>query len=124
KLSDETLILADIAAKSIKQVETLLSKILQDHVPAVKVDPENIPKIAKDLVSGVWTHDHPITVEDAHKLGLPVKTGLPEEIYQLMYLYLHQSSASSSVQFIPIPYNPPVKVPPMAPASPGPATKP
>jgi ClpP class serine protease len=118
KLSDETLILADIAAKSIKQVEALLAKILSDHVPAVKVDPGNIPKIARDLVSGVWTHDHPITFEDAHKLGLPVKTGMPAEIYELMDLYPQQSSTAGSVQFIPVPYKPPVKLPPATPVPP------
>lgn len=104
KLSDETLIMADIAGKSLRQVEALLRKILLDHVPEVKVAPENIPAIAQALVSGVWTHDHPITVEDARQLGLPVKTGLPEEIYELMDLYPQSSSLSSSVQYIPLPY--------------------
>ena len=112
KLSDETLIMVDIANKSVRQVDALLRKILLDHVPEVKVQPENIPKIAQSLVSGMWTHDHPITVEDAQELELPVKTGLPEELYALMDLYPQASGTKSSVQYIPLPY----KIDPKTPA--------
>lgn len=104
KIADHTLILADIAAKSIKQVESLVRKILLDHTPAVKLDPERIPEIAENLVSGIWTHDYPITVEDASSLGLPVTTEMPAEVYQLMDLYPQPSAGKSSVQFIPAPY--------------------
>jgi ClpP class serine protease len=121
KLSDETLIMVDIANKSVRQVDALLRKILLDHVPEVKVQPENIPKIAQSLVSGMWTHDHPITVEDAQELGLPVKTGLPEEMYALMDLYPQASNTKSSVQYIPLPYKIDPKTPgPIQP--PGPTT--
>ncbi len=104
KLSDETLIMADIAAKSLKQVEALLQKILMDHVPAVKVDSENIPRLTQALVSGIFTHDHPITFEDARELGLPVETGLPEDFYTLMDLYPQSGHLKSAVQYIPLPY--------------------
>lgn len=104
KISDQTLIYADIANKSLRQVETLVRKILLDHIPVTKINPENIPKIAENLVSGIWTHDYPITVEDARELGLPVSTDLPPEIFELMDLYPQPSAGSSSVQFIPTPY--------------------
>lgn len=104
KLDDETVVLADIAEKALKQVESLVIKILSDHVPQVKVDPEKIPEIARSLASGVWTHDYPITFEDAQALGLPVKTGLPAEIYELMALYPQSANTRSGVQFVPVPY--------------------
>jgi len=104
KISDQTLILADVANKALRQVESLVRKILLDHIPAVKIAPENIPKIAESLVSGIWTHDHPITVEDARELGLPVSSDMPPEIFELMDLYPQPGGSSSSVQFIPIPY--------------------
>lgn len=104
KLDDQTLILADIAEKALKQVESLVNKILSDHIPQVKVDPERIPEIARNLASGIWTHDYPITVEDAQRLGLPVKTGLPSEVYELMDLYPQSANTRSTVQFVPMPY--------------------
>ncbi len=104
KVSDETLIYADIAKKSIKQVDGLLQTLLKDHVPEVKVKEEDIPRISKELLSGKWTHDHPLTVEDVRALGLPVDTGLPEEIYQLMDLYPQSGVARPNVQYIPLPY--------------------
>jgi ClpP class serine protease len=99
KISDETLILADVAAKSIEQVRQLLMSILADHVPQTKIAEENIPRVAESLVSGKWTHDHPITFEDAQELGLPVTTGMPPEIYQLMQLY-PQAATDTSVQYL------------------------
>ncbi len=104
KLSDQSLILADVANKSLRQVEALVRKILLDHVPEARLSPEDIPRIAENLVSGIWTHDYPITAEDAAGLGLPVTVGLPAEIYELMDLYPQPSAGRSSVQFIPAPY--------------------
>ncbi|HEY9870315.1 MAG TPA: ATP-dependent Clp protease proteolytic subunit [Candidatus Obscuribacterales bacterium] len=113
KISDQTLILADVANKALRQVESLVRKILLDHVPEVKVSPQDIPRIAESLVSGIWTHDYPITVEDAKELGLPVSTEMPPEIYDLMDLYPQPGGARSSVQYVPMPY----KVPGSAPTS-------
>jgi ClpP class serine protease len=113
KINDQTLILADIANKALRQVESLVRKILLDHVPEVKVSPEDIPRIAESLVSGIWTHDYPITVEDAKELGLPVSTEMPPEVYELMDLYPQPGGARSSVQYVPMPY----KVPGSAPTS-------
>lgn len=104
KVSDETLIFADIAAKSIKQVDSLLQKILRDHVPEIKVKPEDIEGISRELLSGKWTHDHPLTVEDVKALGLPVETGMPEELYELMDLYPQTGAPHPNVQYIPLPY--------------------
>lgn len=104
KISDETLIFADIAAKSIKQVDSLLQKILRDHVPEIKVNPDDIPKISKELLSGKWTHDHPLTFEDVRELGLPAHSGMPEDIYDLMDLYPQTGVQHPNVQFIPLPY--------------------
>lgn len=104
KISDETLILADIAAKSIRQMDALLQKILRDHVPEIKVKPEDIPKISQELLSGKWTHDHPLTVEDVRALGLPVHVGMPEDIYYLMDLYPQTGVQHPNVQYIPLPY--------------------
>lgn len=104
KISDQFLIYADIANKALRQEEAAVRKILTGNCPGNKIKEEDIPKIAESLVSGMWTHDYPITVEDAQELGLPVTTGLPAEIYELMDLYPQANATKSSVQFIPLPY--------------------
>lgn len=104
QISDEMLIYADIARKSIKQMDALLQKILRDHIPAVKVDPNDIEGISRELLSGKWTHDHPLTVEDIKKLGLPVSTGMPKTLYELMDLYPQTTPHQPNVQYIPLPY--------------------
>ena len=51
--------------------------------------------------------DYPITVEEAKKLGVPVKTEIPSEVYQLMELYPQPAAIRPSVEFVPTPYAPP-----------------
>lgn len=116
KISDEMLIYADIAEKSIKQVDSLLQKILRDHVPEIKVKVDDIPRISQELLSGKWTHDHPLTVEDVRALGLPVETGMPEDLYELMDLYPQTGVQHPNVQYIPLPYKKELPTPPSIPA--------
>ncbi len=94
--SDQTLILADVAKKAIKGMEETIYKLLVD-----KMGEEKAMELAKILTEGRWTHDHPITVEEAKKLGLPVKEGIPEEIYALMELYPAPMMQKSGVEYIP-----------------------
>jgi ClpP class serine protease len=98
-ISDETLILADVAHKAINQVKDTVRKILQKRVPA-----ETAENLADILASGRWTHDYPISVEEAQQLGLPVKTDVPTEVYQLMNLFPQAGAGRPSVEYIPIPY--------------------
>jgi Protein of unknown function DUF114. len=39
---------------------------------ASRTDREQAEKLATILTEGRWTHDYPITCEEARKLGLPV----------------------------------------------------
>ncbi|RLE53096.1 MAG: hypothetical protein DRJ26_03805 [Candidatus Methanomethylicota archaeon] len=101
KVSDETLILADIAEKAIKQTQEIIINLLKD-----KMDENKASEIAVKLTEGIWTHDYPITAEKAKELGLPVKIGLPPEIYKLMELYPQAHTHRPGVEFIPYPYLP------------------
>ncbi|MEN3011820.1 MAG: ATP-dependent Clp protease proteolytic subunit [Dictyoglomus thermophilum] len=101
KVEDKTLILGDVAEKAIRQVKESVFELLKD-----KMSEEKAKEIAEILSTGTWTHDYPITVEEAQKLGLPVKVGLPKEIYALMSLYPQSPGTRPSVQYIPIPYQP------------------
>lgn len=99
RIDDETLILADISRKAIEQVKTTIRRIASAHYSAEKAE-----FLAEELATGKWTHDYPITVDEARQLGLNVKTELPEEIYQLMNLYPQAQQRRPSVEYIPLPY--------------------
>lgn len=99
EIDDRTLILGDMARKAMHQVRDSLIRILSE-----KMEPSKAEELASILSEGRWTHDYPITVEELQKMGLPVKVGLPREIYQLMELYPQPAGRRPSVQYIPLPY--------------------
>lgn len=98
KISDDTLILADLAKKAIDQIKNLIVNLLKD-----KMDLQKAESLADTLASGKWTHDYPITVEEAKQLGLNVSTEMLEEVYQLMALYPQSAQVRPSVEYIPVP---------------------
>lgn len=100
EIDDETLILADVAEKAIAQVEAAVYEIIQDKLPE-----EKAREVARTLTEGRWTHDYPITPERLRELGLPVRLGLPKEVYLLMDLYPQPAQRRPSVQYIPVPYH-------------------
>jgi len=102
KVRDETLVFADVAEKAVKQMEKLVYDLTKE-----RLGEEKARQLAKTMVEGRWTHDYPITVEEAKALGLNVKTEIPKEIYDLMELYPQPAAIRPSVEFIPAPYAPP-----------------
>jgi ClpP class serine protease len=99
EVDDQTMILADMARKAMRQVRETVLRILAGHY-----NPEQAAQIADTLVSGQWTHDYPISVEEARQIGLQVQTDLPTEIYQLMNLFPQSAQRRPSVEYIPLPY--------------------
>lgn len=96
-VDDKTLILYDVSNKAINQVRDFVFDLLKD-----KLGEEKAKEVADILTSGRWTHDYPITVEEARKLGLPVSTDVPEEVYALMELYKQPIRyRPESVEFVP-----------------------
>ena len=106
RVNDETLILADLARKAQSQIKNVLVEVLIDDFP-----PERAEYIADELTSGKWTHDFPLTVETLVEMGLHVSTELPEEAFNLMELYPQLGRQRPSVQFVPVPYGEPPKLP-------------
>ncbi|OAN40523.1 hypothetical protein A6A03_04210 [Chloroflexus islandicus] len=98
EVDDETLMMADIAEKAIRQVKRAVCELLRD-----KMTVEQAEEVAHTLASGVWTHDYPITVDEARELGLPISTEMPDEIYQIMALYPQTAQRRPSVEYIPAP---------------------
>jgi ClpP class serine protease len=103
EIDDETLIRADIARKAINQVQSTLKRII---FARGKMDEKQAEELAETLSSGKWTHDYPISVDEARSLGLPVSTEMPVEVYKLMSLYPQTSQRRPSVEYIPMPYAP------------------
>ncbi len=104
KIDDQTLIMADLSRKAISQVVATVEEILSD-----KMDPEKAKETARIMATGTWTHDYPIMVDEARKLGFPVSTDMPKEVYELMALYPQPHQQRPSVQYIPSPYGAPKK---------------
>lgn len=96
-IRDETLILADVAAKSRLQVAAFVADLLLKHFPKDKA-----AKLATVLTEGRWTHDFPITVELARELGVPVSTDMPRIVYQLMDLFPQGDADRPSVLYVPL----------------------
>ncbi|GIV96386.1 MAG: hypothetical protein KatS3mg057_1043 [Herpetosiphonaceae bacterium] len=101
EIDDQTIILADIAEKAIKQVKATVIELLEE-----RMGQECATQIATTLASGIWTHDYPITVREAQALGLPITTTMPKEVYKLMALYPQTAQRRPSVEYIPAPYVP------------------
>lgn len=99
-VDDQTLILDDMAQKSLQQVEESVTELLLDR----GMDPEEARELARTLSTGEFTHDYPIRVEEARELGLSVTTEMPAEIYDLMDLYSQPSGRRPSVQYVDVPY--------------------
>lgn len=100
KVDDETLILADVSKKALNQVKSFVKQILLSNNYAE----ETAENLSQTLTEGKWTHDYPITYEEAKSLGLKVTSEMPKEIYELMELYPQNPTMRPSVQYIPLPY--------------------
>ena len=93
---DDTLILADMAAKAQVQVALFVAGLLARHLP-----PARAKALAVELSEGRWTHDFPITVDAARQMGLPVSTDMPRLVYELMDLYPQANARRPSVTYVP-----------------------
>ena len=65
---------------------------------------EQAAALAEKLSTGTWTHDYPITAEEAKALGLPVSTEMPREVYEFMGLFAQPTRTRPSVEYVPVPY--------------------
>lgn len=97
QVSDEMLVLADVAQKAREQVAVFVNHVLLKHMTRERAAP-----LALALSEGRWTHDFPITVDMVRKLGLPVSTDMPALIYSLMDLYPQSGAQRPSVMYVPL----------------------
>ena len=107
EVDDRTIILADEARKAMSQMENLVRKIL-----AGRYSDQTVNKIVEEFLSGKYTHDNPVTVEEASTIGLKVSTQIPSEIYDLMgYYRMGTQARRPGVEFVPVMPNQPHTLP-------------
>ncbi|PKN69188.1 MAG: hypothetical protein CVU54_11675 [Deltaproteobacteria bacterium HGW-Deltaproteobacteria-12] len=97
QISDEMLILADMAQKSRVQVASFVAQVLFKHMPE-----KQALQLATILSEGRWTHDFPLPVQALKQFGIKVSTDMPRKVYELMDLYPQSGSGRPSVIYIPI----------------------
>jgi ClpP class serine protease len=107
-VDDQTLILADVAEKAQRQVRALVERVLVRN----GWEPARAATVADAFTDGRWTHDYPITVDEARELGLPVTTDVPTEVYQFMKLFPQPAARRPSVEYVPVPYAAPPRTEP------------
>jgi ClpP class serine protease len=74
QISDEMLILADMAQKARVQVVSFVAQVLLKHLPEKKAI-----ELATILSEGRWTHDFPLPVQAVQQFGLKVSTDMPRK---------------------------------------------
>jgi ClpP class serine protease len=97
RVSDSTLVLADISRKAQAQVQAFVTELLAEsgQMPADKA-----AQTGKALTEGRWTHDFPITARAARELGLKVNTDMPKDVYSLMDLYPQAPGKRPTVLYV------------------------
>ncbi|MEX6634131.1 SDH family Clp fold serine proteinase [Hyphococcus lacteus] len=92
---DYTLVLADVGAMAINQLEKIARELLTGTVS------ENAAvSISQQLSSGRWTHDYPIAYGEAKEIGLNVSRDMPKEIMEMMALFPDSLKRNKSVKYI------------------------
>ncbi|MEK0083578.1 ATP-dependent Clp protease proteolytic subunit [Geminicoccaceae bacterium SYSU G07066] len=99
EVDDQTLVMADVGRKAIAQVESVAAKLLSKRMGEAEAH-----ALAARLATGVWTHDYPISAEEAREMGLPVSVNMPDEVLELMTLYPQPvRRQSGGVEYLPEP---------------------
>ena len=98
EIDDKTWIMADIGRKALEQMKKQVRQLMEGKYEHTTAD-----ELANILSEGKWTHDYPITYEEAKSLGLHVSKELPREVYQLMGLYPQPVRHRPSVEYSPAP---------------------
>jgi ClpP class serine protease len=101
RIEDRTLVMADVAEKAVRHMKQVVHELVAERLGAEQAD-----SVAEELAGGHYTHDDPITADEARALHLPVEVGLPAEIYDLMELFPQAGRRRPSVQYMPLPMPP------------------
>ena len=80
-VGDQTLMMADMAAKAVAQVEKMLFELLRHRLAEGQAR-----DVARMLTEGRWTHDYPFHAEELQRMGLPISVAMPSAVLELLDL--------------------------------------
>ena len=89
-VSDEMVILTDIAEKSIRQMRSSIKYILKG-----KLDDVRASAVAEHLTGGYLTHDSPLTAKELRSFGLRIGLDVPDQVHEFMRYHKLVSSTSN-----------------------------
>lgn len=92
---DYTLVLADVGAMAITQLQKAARELLTGTV-----SDNAAVSISEQLSSGRWTHDYPIHCSEAQEIGLNVREDMPQDILDLMTLFPDTVRRNSGVKYV------------------------
>lgn len=95
EIDDKTLMLADVSRKALRQAKDFAQNILEEK----GYSSENKEKIIHQLLSGDYTHDHPVSYAEAEKMALKVKPELPDKVYRLVEISADTRQQLKTVQY-------------------------
>jgi ClpP class serine protease len=98
EIDDETLVRADVGEKAMNQLRESATELLTRTQT-----PEKAKELAALLATGTWTHDYPITVDEAQRLGLKARSDIDADFLRLMGLYPQPVRRQPGVEYLPIP---------------------
>jgi ClpP class serine protease len=97
QISDEMLILADMAGKARLELAAFVIQMLERRLPK-----EQAATLGAALTEGSVTHDFPLTVPLLKKIGLNISTSMPRTVYDIMDLYPQSAEGRPSVLYVPL----------------------
>lgn len=98
QIDDHTIAQAHVARRALAQIRAEAKHFLSDQMPEDKA-----AQVAELLSSGAWTHDYPISANEARALGLRVATDMPKAVLELMTLFPQPVRAAGGVEYLPGP---------------------
>ncbi len=81
-VSDQMVLLSDIAEKSLRQMKSFVQYLLKGRLGEAKAR-----GVAEFLTGGYLTHDAPLTATELQSLGLEIVMNVPEDVHAFMKLH-------------------------------------
>lgn len=81
-VSDQMVLLADVAAKSLRQMKSFIQHLLKRNMSE-----QESKRVADFMTEGYLTHDSPLTAGKLRSLGLNVVMSVPDDVHRFMKLH-------------------------------------
>ena len=90
-VSDQMIVLADMAEKSLRQMKSFIRYLLIGRLSESEAN-----NLAEFMTMGYLTHDSPLTASELRSLGLKVELNVPDDVHVFMKLHNLVSTPAKS----------------------------